>query len=348
METFWFIAITFMFTMYVILDGFDLGAGMIHFWVGKTEVERRTVLNAIGPFWDGNEVWLIAAGGTLYFAFPKLYAASFSGFYLPFIIVLWLLIFRALGIELRHHIHHSVWRIIWDRSFWLGSWLLVIFLGAALGNLIRGVSLNDQGYFFTPLWTTFQPTPNPGVLDWFTVLFSAVAVSTLMVHGANFLALKTDGIIQQRARNIARIGWYGVTVTSLIAVVVTSVIRPTFWDNFSRYPWGWGLGAMSLIAWGAMWWVRRQQRDERAFFASAAFIAGMVAVTAFAKYPVLLYDMEQPQRQLTIFNSASGAYSLKAGMGWWLPGMILVGIYFVYLFYSFRGKITAPPEDTGY
>src|ERR687885_187822 len=171
MPTLWFILVAFMLTMYVLLDGFDLGAGAIHLAAAKTDAERRTIIQAIGPVWDGNEVWLIAAGGTLFFAFPLLYASSFSGFYLPLFIVLWLLMVRGVSIELRAHIHHPVWTAFWDGAFFVGSTLLAVFYGAALGNVVRGVPLNADGYFFEPLWTDFSPfSATPGILDWYTVL----------------------------------------------------------------------------------------------------------------------------------------------------------------------------------
>src|SRR5262245_52650597 len=170
METLWFILVAFMLVTYVVLDGFDIGTGAVHFLVGKTQNERQLALRAIGPVWDGNEVWLIAGGGTLYFAFPTLYASSFSGFYLPLIMVLWLLMLRALGVELRGHVDNPMWRSMWDVVFSGASILLAIFFGAALGNVVRGVPLRPDGYFFVPLWTDFLPGPAPGVLDIYTVL----------------------------------------------------------------------------------------------------------------------------------------------------------------------------------
>src|SRR5713101_8451656 len=168
MQTLWFILVAFMLTMYVVLDGFDLGAGVIHLFVARTDVERRTILQAIGPVWDGNEVWLIAAGGTLFFAFPVLYASSFSGFYLPLIIVLWLLMLRGVSVELRSRVPNGVWASFWDGIFFLGSALLTIFFGAALGNVIRGVPLASDHTFFEPLWTDFNPfSANTGILDWY-------------------------------------------------------------------------------------------------------------------------------------------------------------------------------------
>src|ERR671936_182081 len=161
MPTLWFILVAFMLTMYVLLDGFDLGAGVIHLAAAKTDAERRTIIRAIGPVWDGNEVWLIAAGGTLFFAFPLLYASCFSGFYLPLNMVLWLLILRGVGIEFRMHLDNQVWRDFFDGLFSIGSLLLAIFFGAALGNVIRGVPFRPDHYFFEPLWTNFRPGPDP-------------------------------------------------------------------------------------------------------------------------------------------------------------------------------------------
>ena len=148
MESLWFAIVAFMIAAYVVLDGFDLGAGVIYLTAARTPAERRAIARAIGPVWDGNEVWLLAAGGTLYFAFPLLYASSFSGFYLPLIIVLWLLMLRGIGIELRAHMDNPVWRGFFDVVFWGSSALLTIFFGAALGNVVRGVPLGPDGYFF--------------------------------------------------------------------------------------------------------------------------------------------------------------------------------------------------------
>src|SRR6202045_781367 len=176
METLWFMIIAVMLTAYTVLDGFDLGAGAIYLGAGKTSDERRKILRAIGPVWDGNEVWLVAAGGTLYFAFPLLYASSFSGFYLPLMMVLWLLMLRGIGIEFRSHIDNRVWQGFFDVVFSVSSALLAIFFGAALGNVVRGVPLDAQGYFFEPLWTNFKPGPHPGILDWYTILIGVLAL----------------------------------------------------------------------------------------------------------------------------------------------------------------------------
>src|ERR1700730_17479074 len=179
LETIWFCLVALMIAAYVILDGYDLGAGMIHLFVARFYDERPQLLNTIGTFWDGNEVWLIAGGGTLYFAFPALYATSFSGFYLPLMMVLWLLILRGIAIEFRNHIDSLVWKPFWDVVFGGASALLAIFFGAALGNVVRGVPLDANNEFFLPLWTNFGIGREVGILDWYTVLVAVTAFVTL-------------------------------------------------------------------------------------------------------------------------------------------------------------------------
>ncbi|MFQ6114488.1 MAG: cytochrome d ubiquinol oxidase subunit II, partial [bacterium] len=275
METFWFIALTFMLIMYVILDGFDLGAGIVHLVAAKTDNERRMILSAIGPVWDGNEVWLVAAAGVLYFAFPLLYASSFSGFYLPLIIVLWLLMLRGVGIEFRGHIHNPMWKSFWDVVFSLASMLLAIFLGAALGNVVRGVPLNADGYFFEPLWTTFTVVPEAGILDWFTILTGLVAFFTLMGHGANYVALKTENEVQTRSRTFSRIATWFVLITSVLALLATSTIRLSILDNYLRHPWGLVFPVLGFVSLMGMFYCRiGRTHDTGAFISSSAFILG--------------------------------------------------------------------------
>src|SRR5712664_2116737 len=176
MEPVWFVLVAVMIIAYVVLDGFDLGAGVLHLLIARTEEERVTVIRTIGSVWDGNEVWLIAGGGTLYFAFPGLYASSFSGFYLPLMIVLWLLMLRGISIEVRNHIDSPVWKPFWDVIFAGASALLAIDFGAALGNIVRGAPLDAAGNFFLPLWTNFRPSGEVGILDWYTVLVAVTAL----------------------------------------------------------------------------------------------------------------------------------------------------------------------------
>lgn len=344
MEILWFCVVAFMLAMYTILDGFDLGAGILHLYVARNEEERRTVLNAIGPVWDGNEVWLLAAGGTLYFAFPLLYASSFSGFYLPLIIVLWLLMLRGLGIELRHHVDHPLWKAFWDTTFCVGSSLLAIFLGAALGNVVRGVPLNEQGYFFAPLWTSFTVQPEAGILDWFTVLMGLVAAATLKAHGANYLAMKTTGPVQERSRRVASFAVWGVLVLSVVTLIAASSIRPEIWINFNNHAWGYLFPLLALLGLGGMIIFNRRNDDTKAFLSSSTFIGAMLASTAFGLFPNVLPASTDPKFSLTVYNTAAPSYGLGVGIVWWTIGIVIALGYFTYLFYAFRGKVKVHAE----
>lgn len=177
-----------MLAAYVVLDGFDIGVGIIYLFVARTEEERQQSMRAIGPVWDGNEVWLLAAGGTLFFAFPLLYASAFSGFCLPLMILLWLLMLRGISIELRSHSHEPLWRTFFDGLFSFSSVLLAVFFGAALANVIRGVPIGPDGYFFLPLWTDWRTGPHPGILDWYTVIGGVLALIALALHRALYLS----------------------------------------------------------------------------------------------------------------------------------------------------------------
>ena len=339
MEILWFCVVAYMLSMYVILDGFDLGAGILHLFVARSDEERRTVLNAIGPVWDGNEVWIVAAGGTLYFAFPLLYASSFSGFYLPLMIVLWLLMLRGLGIELRHHVDHHLWKSFWDTVFAIGSILLAIFFGAALGNVVRGVPLDSSGYFFEPLWTTFTVVPDAGILDWFTVVMGLVSLSTLTLHGANYLAMKTEGPVQEKSRSVAYLAWWATLFTSLAAFVSTWVIRPGVWSNYADHHWGFLFPLLGVSGLFGMILFNRTRQDLRAFLSSALFIGAMMASTAFSLFPYVLHSSKDPAHSLTVYNTITGAYGLSVGIVWWTGGILIALGYFTFLFYSFRGKV---------
>ena len=344
MEILWFCVIAFMLCMYVILDGFDLGAGILHLSIARTNDERRTVLGAIGPFWDGNEVWLLAAGGTLYFSFPLLYASSFSGFYLPLMIVLWLLILRGLGIELRHQVDHPMWRSFWDGAFSTASSLLAIFLGAALGNVVRGVPLGPDGYFFAPLWTSFTVQPDAGILDWFTVLMGLVGLSSLAAHGGNYVAMKTTGDVQTRARGQARIWTWGVLLTSLGAAPAASVIRPGLWANYQDHVWGYLFPLLGAAGLCGMFYFNRRADDLKAFISSSAFIGGMLSSTAFGLFPYVLPSSTGENSGLTVYNTAAQSYGLGIGIVWWTIGIVIAIGYFTYLFYAFRGKVKTEKE----
>src|SRR5438552_5791788 len=345
METFWYAVVTLMLALYVVLDGFDFGVGILYPFVARTEQERRMALASIGPMFNGNEVWLIAAGGLLFFAFPKAYAAGFSGFYLALIIVLWLFMFRGLALELRSHLDHPLWRQLCDVTFSGASLLLAIVFGAALGNLIRGVPLNREGYFFVALWTDFLTGPAPGILDWFTVLMGLASATILALHGANYLTMKTKGDLYARAVAAAKLmGWLALGSTVLVWLGITFV-QPSLRFNYTAHPVGYILpvgGAISLVATLVL---RRRQRDVAAFMTSSLFILAMLGSVALGCYPNILIATREPANSLTIFNAATGAYGLQAGAVRFVMGFVLIIAYQVYGHRVSRGKVPTTEQS---
>jgi cytochrome d ubiquinol oxidase subunit II len=340
MATLWFCIVAVMLAAYVILDGFDIGTGAIHLFAAKSDDDRRKVLRSIGPVWDGNEVWLLATGGALYFAFPQLYASSFSGFYLPLIMVLWMLMGRAIGLEFRSHIEGPVWKKLCDSVFAVSSILLAIFYGAALGNVVRGVPLAADHYFFLPLWTNWRVGPNPGILDWYTVLSGVVALVALSLHGAHWVALKTDGDLQQRVRKASLILSPALLVLTLLSLIATLSIRPEVLRNFKLAPIGY---IIPLAVFGSvvlMFLFTRRGNDKGAFLASSTYLTMMLVGVAFALYPIILPASTGEQFNLTIANSVTSAYAMKVALVWWTFGIIIALGYFVYVYRMFKGKVS--------
>lgn len=344
MPTLWFCLVATLLAGYVVLDGFDLGAGIVHLVVAKNDAERRSVLASIGPVWDGNEVWLLAAGGTMYFAFPVLYAASFSGFYLALMIVLWLLILRGIAIEFRSHIHSELWQNFWDVIFAGASALLAVFFGTALGNVVRGVPLNDEGSFFIALWTDFQPSPQPGIVDWYTLLVGITAFVTMALHGALWIALKTESELQTRCRRFARRLW--MIALPLITLVSTASfsIQPLLLQSFQERPWGIifpAVAAAGLL--GVLLFLRRSD-DGKAFLSSCAFILGLLSSVAAGLYPNVLPSSVDNAKGLTIVNASASTYGLRVGLIWFVPAYALALGYTVLVYRHFAGKIGADPH----
>ena len=346
METLWFMIVAVMVAAYVVLDGFDLGAGVIYLSAARTPRERQTIMRAIGPVWDGNEVWLLAAGGTLYFAYPLLYASSFSGFYLPLMMVLWLLMLRGIGIELRAHMDNPVWRGFFDVVFSASSILLCIFFGAALGNVVRGVPLAADGYFFEPLWTSFRVGRNNGILDWYTVLTGLIALVTLTAHGSLYIALKTENELNRRARTVALYAWPLQLLLTVLGLVATVSVRPGVLDNYKHHVVGFLIPILVFGSLAVMMHAMLKRAETIAFVASALYIVGMLVGAAFALYPVVLPASTDPAYSLTIYNTAAGHHGLTVGITWWILGAILSFGYFFFLFRMFRGKVRL--EGEGY
>lgn len=341
METIWFLLVAGMLAAYIVLDGFDLGAGALHLIIARTDSERRTVLRTIGPVWDGNEVWLIAGAGTLYFAFPALYASGFSGFYLPLTIVLWLLIVRGIGIEFRTHVASAVWGGLFDGMFALASALLAVFYGVALADVVRGVPLQPDGYFFAPLWTDWRVGTEPGVLDWYTVIGGLTALVALAVHGAAYLALKTRGDLNARARRAVIGLWPALLLLTAVSLLATVYVRPSVLDNFRAHAILAIIPLTVVVALVAIRPLTGLGRERAAFRSSAAFLAAMWAGAAAALYPTLLPASGDAASNITIFNAATGRHALSVGLIWWSGGVLLAIGYFVFIYRTFKGKVSS-------
>jgi len=334
----WFWLVAVMIVGYVVLDGFDLGVGVLHLFLARNEAERKATLASIGPVWDGNEVWLLAGGGTLYFAFPLLYASAFSGFYLPLMIVLWLLILRGVSLELRNHIDVGVWRALLDGLFGVASALLTIFFGAALANVLRGVPLQVDGYFFLPLWTNWQPGPHPGILDWYTVIGGLLALVALTLHGALWLTIKTSGELAQRARGIVTPLWFMLAALTVISLVATIAVRPASLDNYFSYPVTFVVPVGVIASMAGVWLLNRGAQPVKAFLSSCLYLFFMLAGACWGLYPTLLPATTGTDRDITLSRAISGPHTLAVGLVWWGFGMALAIGYVVFVYGKFRGK----------
>jgi cytochrome d ubiquinol oxidase subunit II len=325
-ETAWFCFLAVMVTMYVVLDGFDLGVGALHFLLGRTEEEREQTTAAIGPVWNGNEVWLIASGGVLFMAFPTAYAGAFSGLYFGLIIVLWLLVGRGLSLELRHQIDNPLWRSACDGVFFLASAALALVFGVALGNVVRGVPLGSDGYFSLPLFN---------ILNWYALLVGVFGLVVLAAHGASFLAFRGAGPLAERARLWARRLWIGEVVLFVAMVGPTYAVRDEMLTNLVDHPWRLVFPLLAVAALGLMFASQRSRDWARSFYASCLFIVGLLTTTAAGLYPNLLPAREGNPNSLTIDNAAAGSHTLKIALFWWPLGMLLAAVYFVYAYRMF-------------
>ncbi len=347
MAALWFAIVSAMLAIYVVLDGFDFGVGIVHRFVARTDEERQMVLAAIGPVWDGNEVWLIAAGGVLFMAFPHVYATAFSGFYLALMIVLWLLILRGVAMELRSHLANSLWREFWDTIFSLASTLLALVLGAALGNVVRGVPLTAEGLPGMPLFTNFLPGKNAGILDWYTALIGALAVAALAGHGALYLAWRTSGPVHARSLACARTAWWCVVPLWVLATAATARVRAEMFSNGLERPLSAVFTVMTVAGLLGVFWHLRRGRELAAFLASSAFLLGLMGATMACIYPNWLPSTIDPAFSLTAARTAAAAYGLEIAFVWWIVGIVLATTYFFFLYSSLRGKL-APGSGASY
>ena len=345
MQLLWYALAAIMLAGYVVLDGFDFGAGALHVWVARTDRERRQVLAAIGPFWDGNEVWLLALGGVLFLAFPKVLAAGLSGMYLAIMMVLWVLILRGISIEFRSHLADGMWRTFWDFVFGFASTLAPVLLGAALGNVVRGVPLDEHGWFALSLFESFSPRGELGILDWYTVLVGLFALGALLHHGALFLIWKTDGAVRERSLKAARRLFPAVVLLWAGAAAATAWLVPDLFSKLAARPLAWLATALFVTGLFGSFLARRAERDLLAFCGSGAFLVGLLAATAACVYPALLRSRDLSSHSLTAQGAASSPEALAAGLAWWPLGFVLAISYLALLFRLHRGRAQAPSGE---
>src|SRR5688572_30482437 len=340
----WFGLLCFTLTMFVVLDGWNIGAGTVHWLAGRTEAERREVIGALGPAWSWHEVWLIAFGGTFLLAFPKVMATSFAGFYLALWFVLWSFILRGISIEVGGHVHDGLWRSWWDFVFAISSVMLAVLLGAALGNVIRGVPLDDTGKFTIPLFTDFGVRGAVGILDWFTVSVAGFTALLLAAHGATYLRLKTEGRVHERSERLARRLWITVLVLLPVVSLETWVVRPALFPTMMERPAAWPAGAALLAGAWALFTGLRGTAEGRAFAGSCAVIASLLAGAAVGVFPVMLQSTLAPAHSMTAYGGVGPAHGLALALMWWPVALVLALAYLTVLMRSHRGKVR-PAED---
>ncbi|WP_062378628.1 cytochrome d ubiquinol oxidase subunit II [Demequina pelophila] len=327
----WFILIAVLWTGYLVLEGFDFGVGMLMPIIGRSNKGRRVVLNTIGPVWDGNEVWLLTAGGATFAAFPEWYATMFSGFYLPLLIILLALIVRAVAIEYRGKINDESWRARWDWVIIGSAWVPSILWGVAFANLVRGVNLDADHQYAGNFFDLLHP---------FALLGGLVTLTLFLSHGSIFLSLKTDGEIRERAEAFAR-------KASLVAVAVAAVWALWAQLAYSRNAWTWGALVVAAVALIGAWVSSLQGRFGWAFASNAVAIIGAVTLIFGAMYPNVMPALE-PANSLTLDNASSTDYTLTV-MTWVAAIMTPVVLaYQAWTYWVFRRRLSLEhiPEHT--
>ena len=326
----WFILLNVLLIGYAILDGFDLGVGFLHPFVAKNDTERRLVMNSIGPLWDGNEVWLVTFGGALFAMFPNAYASIFSAFYIPFVVLLFALIFRAVSLEFRSKRLSPTWRSFWDIMFFLGSTLAALLFGVAVGALMQGLAISEIG--------DYQGT----LLDMVTVfslLVGLFTVALLAMHGSIYLYLKTEGELQQRMVKYMKGSFNAFLILFIVVTLYSTFLVPASLKHFGEYPILWLVPLLNILAIANIPRAISQERPFYAFISSCCTIAALVFLFSAALYPNLLPATNNPAYSITIFNAASSPLTQKIGLIIVAIGMPLVLSYTTLIYWTFRGKV---------
>jgi cytochrome d ubiquinol oxidase subunit II len=341
----WYGIVTFMMITYVVLDGRNFGAGVLHLLIARTPEERRQVVAAVGPLWVWHETWILAFGGTLVATFPPLMAASFSGYYLALFLVLWCYAFRGIALEAGGHIPDKMWQQFWDVVLAASNCLLAILFGAALGNLSRGVPVDASGNFSMSFFTNFSPFGDPpghvGLLDWYTVSMGVVVLIVLGAHGASYLAMRTVGPVYERCLWYRRVLWTAAPAAVVLIGIETWIVRPALLGAFFVQPLAWLFALLVLAGAGMIFTGIRGGVDRRCFFGSGAVVIGMLAAGAATIYPVILYSTLDPRNSLTAQNTAASQHTLELALFWWFPAALIAFACIGYIARFFFGRVDA-------
>ena len=343
----WYGIASLMLIIYVVLDGRNFGAGMLHWFVAKTPEERRQVVAAIGPLWTWHEVWLVGFGGTLLAVFPRLMASAFAGYYLALFLILWGLILRGISLEVAGHINDRLWQGYWDFILTFSNFLLAILFGAAAGNLARGVPLDSHGEFSMAFFTSFNVRGNVGLLDWYTVSIAIFAAVLLAAHGATYLTLKTQGLVRSRSTRAAKVLWAAVAPLFIVISVESWLVRPDLPGRAIYNPFWWlglviaAVSSMTLIS------GLSTRREMRAFLGSNFLIVGLLTTGGAGIFPVMLYSTLSPANSLTAYAVASSPSTLRLAFIWWPVGFALATTYFVFISRRYAGKVSVKQDNQG-
>ena len=325
----WFALLGVLLAGYAVLDGFDLGVGILH-PLARTDTERRLFVNAIGPLWDGNEVWLVTFGGALFAMFPEAYATAFSGFYLAFMALLFALILRAVSLEFRGKVESPRWRSLWDTGFFASSLVATLLFGVAVGNAVLGLPLDERGVFTGSFLDLVGPYP---------LLVGLLAVSMVAMHGAIFLYLKTEGAVQERLGRWMWHTWGAFLVLYLLTTLYTFAAVPTAIGNFERFPWAAGIVVLNILAVANIPRTLFHGKYGQAFASTTVCIVCMTALFGLAIFPNLVAARNDPALSLTIYNAASSPKTMGIGLLIAAIGMPFVVAYTAVIYWTFRGKV---------
>lgn len=335
LNTIWFLLISFLLTGYAILDGFDLGVGVLHLFA-RDDRERRIHMNSIGPVWDGNEVWLLTAGGAMFAAFPVVYATVFSGLYLVIMLILFAMIFRAVSLEFRSQVENPWWRKFWDWSFGIGSLIPAILFGAAIGNILRGLPIDVDG----SLTVSFLALLNP-----YALLIGILSLTMFVMHGAAFLAIKTEGDLQKRILRWINRAWMAFVALYLIATIATFFVAPFLFEGILVNPLFWILFPLLL---GAIIYIPIATQAGKffsAFLASAVTIVLMISLMGISLFPRMVPSSIDLGYSLTIYNASSSQRTLTVMLIIVLIGMPIVIGYTAWIYKIFMGKVVLTEDS---